>query len=223
MKKIRGGLRRNRLRVLLGVRSLSHPNGTTLEDDARADVHLRGLARWIGHLRGEPCRVLLIASPKANREPRVVHDLDIAVPLRFERTDSDILTCENTPADSDEQSDKDENDVEDNDRPIVTAVSAHRFSLLKELFSTTELQQRLSVFQISDNATNIAYYELEVKPNLDKQKRPYLRPFSTNLMIKNFSVPQTKPPIRFCPQNSIRNGRRPRKCGGRGFLWLAFF
>ena len=33
------------------------------------------------------------------------------------------------------------------------------------VFSTAKLPQRLSVFQDSDNAMNIAYYELEVKPN----------------------------------------------------------
>ena len=37
--------------------------------------------------------------------------------------------------------------------------------LLKVLFSTAPLRQRLSVFQISDNATNIAYSYQEVKPN----------------------------------------------------------
>ena len=39
-----------------------------------------------------------------------------------------------------------------------------------------------------------------------------------SLWIKKISVPQTKPPIRFCPQNSIRNDRRAKR---GGFLWLA--
>ncbi len=63
----------------------------------------------------------------------------------------------------------------------------HRFYLLKVLFSTALLPQRLSVFQISDNAKSIAYYGLGVKP---KQKSASLLFYNLNLInsiIKKFS------------------------------------
>lgn len=155
--------------MLCGAQSSPHPNGAALEDDARADVHLRGLARWIGCLRGKPRCVLLVASPKADRKPGMVHNLDIAVSLCLECTDSDVLAREDTPADSNEESDKDENNVE-HDRPIVTAVPAHCFSLLKELFSATGLRQRLLVFRVSNNNRNIAV--ITVRSRQTKNQHP---------------------------------------------------
>ena len=53
---------------------------------------------------------------------------------------------------------------------------------------------------------------------INKNRERNLLSFSSKVpLIKNFSVPQTKPPtcgeqsraIRFCPQNSIRNDRQP--------------
>ena len=46
--------------------------------------------------------------------------------------------------------------------------------LLKVLFSTALLPQRLPVFHDSDNALNIAYYWLKVKPNKKLASLPFL-------------------------------------------------
>ena len=64
------------------------------------------------------------------------------------------------------------------------------FDLLKVLFSDALLRQRLTVFQNSDNTTNIAYMSLKVKRN---RKSPYFRAFSRFLYwIKKFSSPKMR-------------------------------
>jgi len=50
------------------------------------------------------------------------------------------------------------------------------------------------------SAYSIAYCYSSVKPNRKPSKMPIFRAiFWVSKLIKNFSVPQTKPPIRFCP------------------------